>query len=133
MIGTNNAARRYGRRDRPGNHGDRRGAAEPAPEGEGPAAGRLPATVEKPERDGPGAAQAVNAKIARLDDGSHVQFLDIGKSFLNRDGTIPSEIMPDFLHLSREGLPDLGRRHGAHPLADARRAPMNRRRWATAH
>jgi len=47
--------------------------------------------------------QAVNAKIARLDDGSHVKFLDIGQSFLNEDGTISREIMPDFLHLSRKG------------------------------
>jgi lysophospholipase L1-like esterase len=47
--------------------------------------------------------QAVNAKVARLDDGSHVKFLDIGKSFLNEDGTISREIMPDFLHLSRKG------------------------------
>lgn len=47
--------------------------------------------------------QAVNAKIARLDDGSHVKFLDIGKAFLNEDGTISPEIMPDYLHLSRKG------------------------------
>jgi beta-glucosidase len=47
--------------------------------------------------------QAVNAKIARLDDGSHVKFLDIGKNFLNEDGTISREIMPDYLHLSRKG------------------------------
>src|SRR6185312_3578540 len=46
---------------------------------------------------------SVNAKIAHLDDGSHVKFLDIGKSFLNEDGTISREIMPDFLHLSRKG------------------------------
>jgi lysophospholipase L1-like esterase len=47
--------------------------------------------------------QAVNAKIARLDDGSHVKYLDIGKAFLNEDGTISPEIMPDFLHLTRKG------------------------------
>ena len=34
---------------------------------------------------------------------SHVKFLDIGKSFLNKDGTISREIMPDFLHLSGKG------------------------------
>jgi len=45
----------------------------------------------------------VNAKIAKLDDGAHVKFLDIGKSFLNEDGTISREIMPDFLHLSAKG------------------------------
>jgi lysophospholipase L1-like esterase len=47
--------------------------------------------------------QAVNTKIAGLDDGSHVKFLDIGKAFLNQDGTISPEIMPDYLHLTRKG------------------------------
>ena len=47
--------------------------------------------------------QAVNAKIARLDDGSHVKYLDIGKAFLNEDGTISPEVMPDFLHLTGKG------------------------------
>src|SRR5262249_27233420 len=44
--------------------------------------------------------EAVNAQIARLDDGAHVKFLDIGKAFLSPDGTLSREIMPDFLHLS---------------------------------
>jgi lysophospholipase L1-like esterase len=47
--------------------------------------------------------KAINEKIARLDDGSHVQFLDIGKSFLNADGSISPEVMPDSLHLSTKG------------------------------
>jgi lysophospholipase L1-like esterase len=47
--------------------------------------------------------KSVNQKIARLDDGSHVKFLDIGKAFLNEDGTISRDIMPDYLHLSRKG------------------------------
>ena len=47
--------------------------------------------------------KAVNERIAKLDDGSHVRFLDIGKAFLNEDDTISPEIMPDFLHLSRRG------------------------------
>ncbi len=64
--------------------------------------------------------KSVNEKIARLDDGSHVRYLDIGKAFLNDDGTISREIMPDYLHLSTQGLPDLGRRHGTDPLVDAR-------------
>jgi lysophospholipase L1-like esterase len=45
----------------------------------------------------------VNAAIAKLDDGSNVKYLDIGKAFLNGDGTISREIMPDYLHLSRKG------------------------------
>jgi lysophospholipase L1-like esterase len=46
---------------------------------------------------------AVNDKIARLDDGAYVRYLDISKSFLNPDGSISPEIMPDYLHLSTKG------------------------------
>ena len=45
----------------------------------------------------------MNEKIAKLDDGSNVHYLDIGKAFLNEDGTISNEIMPDYLHLSQKG------------------------------
>ncbi len=57
------------------------------------------------EKPNPGREKlaAVNAKIANLADGSNVWFLDIGKSFLNEDGTISRQIMPDFLHLSTRG------------------------------
>ena len=44
--------------------------------------------------------KSVNERIARLDDGAHVKFLDIGKAFLEADGTIAKEVMPDFLHLT---------------------------------
>lgn len=44
-----------------------------------------------------------NAALAKLDDGAHVRFLDIGPKFLADDGTIPLEIMPDQLHLSPAG------------------------------
>ncbi len=47
--------------------------------------------------------KSVNEKIARLDDGSHIRYLDIGKAFLNDDGTIATEVMPDSLHLSIKG------------------------------
>ncbi len=47
--------------------------------------------------------KSINETIAKLDDGSRVHYLDIGKAFLNPDGTISREIMPDFLHLSRKG------------------------------
>ncbi len=49
------------------------------------------------------ALKAVNEKIAKLDDGSHVRFLDIGAVFLNEDGTISREIMPDYIHLTSQG------------------------------
>ncbi len=45
----------------------------------------------------------VNRQIAKLDDGSNVTYLDIGKAFLNPDGTISKEVMPDFLHLTARG------------------------------
>ena len=46
---------------------------------------------------------AVNAQIAKLDDGKAVKYLDISKSFLQDDGTIARDVMPDFLHLSPKG------------------------------
>src|SRR5262245_59204974 len=46
----------------------------------------------------------VNAIIAKLDDnGKTVKYLDIGEKFLEKDGTLSREIMPDFLHLSPKG------------------------------
>ncbi|TDU72785.1 lysophospholipase L1-like esterase [Prosthecobacter fusiformis] len=45
----------------------------------------------------------VNAIIAKLDDGKNVHYLDIGDKFLQADGTLTKEIMPDFLHLSAAG------------------------------
>jgi len=47
--------------------------------------------------------RSVNEKIAKLDDGSHVKFLDISQAFVKPDGTISPNIMPDYLHLSRKG------------------------------
>lgn len=47
--------------------------------------------------------KSINQTIAKLDDGSRVHYLDIGASFLEKDGRISKEIMPDFLHLSRKG------------------------------
>ena len=46
---------------------------------------------------------AVNERIAMLDDGKMVKYLDISKSFLQDDGTIARDVMPDFLHLSPKG------------------------------
>lgn len=45
----------------------------------------------------------VNERIARLDDGKTLRFLDIGKVFVNDDGTITKDIMPDYLHLTLKG------------------------------
>ena len=45
----------------------------------------------------------VNEIIAKLDDGKNIHFLDIGDKFLQPDGSLTREIMPDFLHLSAAG------------------------------
>jgi lysophospholipase L1-like esterase len=47
--------------------------------------------------------KSVNLQIAKLDDGSNVHYLDLSRAFLNDDGTISKEIMPDYLHLSQRG------------------------------
>ena len=45
----------------------------------------------------------INALLPKLADGQNVFFLDIGKTFLQPDGTLSKDIMPDFLHLSPKG------------------------------
>jgi lysophospholipase L1-like esterase len=45
----------------------------------------------------------VNTAIAKLDDGKAVHYLDIGKVFMEADGSLSKDVMPDFLHLSGEG------------------------------
>ena len=45
----------------------------------------------------------VNSQISALDDGKTIRFLDLSAKFVNADGTISKEIMPDFLHLSPKG------------------------------
>ena len=45
----------------------------------------------------------INELIANLDDGEHVRFMDIGDDFLDADGTLSPEIMPDALHPNERG------------------------------
>jgi lysophospholipase L1-like esterase len=45
----------------------------------------------------------INGIISKLDDGQHVTYLDIGDKFLQPDGTLTADIMPDFLHPSAKG------------------------------
>jgi lysophospholipase L1-like esterase len=48
--------------------------------------------------------KAINEQIAKLDDGGKtVKYLDIGEKFLEADGTLPKEIMPDALHPNQKG------------------------------
>ena len=50
-----------------------------------------------PQREKNAQASALAAKIA---DGKVVHYLDIGDKFLEKDGTLTQEMMPDALHLS---------------------------------
>ncbi len=58
---------------------------------------------EKPDDDRRAKITAINASIAKLDDGQRIFFLPIGQKFVQPDGTISKKIMPDFLHLSPAG------------------------------
>ena len=44
-----------------------------------------------------------NKIFSKLDNGKHVHYLDIGPKFLEQNGTLTREIMPDLLHLSEKG------------------------------
>ncbi len=58
---------------------------------------------EKPDHPQRLQINEINAALARLHDGRHVHFLDINRIFLATDGTLPKEIMPDFLHPGAKG------------------------------
>ena len=45
----------------------------------------------------------INSNIAKMDDGKRVKYLDIGGKFLEPDGTMSKEVMPDFLHPNEKG------------------------------
>ena len=65
----------------------------------------FPRGEKEDPKTNPGRAknQAVNAIIAKLDDGKKVHFFDIGQKFLKPDGTLTVEIMKDRLHLTPLG------------------------------
>jgi lysophospholipase L1-like esterase len=47
--------------------------------------------------------EAANAIIGNLDDGQMIRFLNINNAFLNPDGVLPKDIMPDLLHPKEVG------------------------------
>ena len=47
--------------------------------------------------------EKANAIFKKLADDKYVHYLDIGQKFLEKDGTLTKEIMPDLLHLSEKG------------------------------
>ncbi len=53
-----------------------------------------------PQRQKNAKANEIAAKLA---DGKMIEYLDIGPKFLEADGTLTKEIMPDLLHLSQNG------------------------------
>ena len=46
---------------------------------------------------------AINAELAKMDNGNTIRFLDIGNQFLDANGKIPADVMPDQLHPSPKG------------------------------
>ena len=46
---------------------------------------------------------AANALLSKFDGHWNIRYLDIGNRFLEADGTLPKNIMPDLLHLSPAG------------------------------
>jgi lysophospholipase L1-like esterase len=47
--------------------------------------------------------QKINERIAKLDDGKWIKYLDIGQKFLDANGDLPKDVMPDFLHPNAKG------------------------------
>jgi lysophospholipase L1-like esterase len=47
--------------------------------------------------------KAINESLAKLDNGKSIRYLDIGAKFMESDGRLSPEIMPDALHLSEKG------------------------------
>ncbi len=45
----------------------------------------------------------VNQIIHKLADGQNVIWVDFGHKFINDQGQIPHDIMPDYLHLTQKG------------------------------
>ena len=50
-----------------------------------------------------GRINAINGRLAGLDDGKTVKYLDIGDKFLAADGSLPKDVMPDALHPNEKG------------------------------
>ena len=45
----------------------------------------------------------VNEEISKLNGKDNVTYLDIGDKFLDKDGNLSQEIMPDYLHPHEKG------------------------------
>lgn len=65
----------------------------------------LLAVFPRGAKDNPlrGEVDAINAEIAKLDDGKTTRYLDIGHVFLDAQGQIPYDVMLDGLHPTAKG------------------------------
>lgn len=116
MIGTNNTGH-VGREQKELNGAVYQCSAEQTAEGVKAILGRLEKKVPDakvlllgifPRGETPADAmrqqnEKTNAILATFADGKRVQYLDIGKTFLQPDGNLTREVMPDLLHLSEKG------------------------------
>ena len=59
---------------------------------------------EKPDAPVRAKVKAINAELAKLDDGKAIFVRDIGKVFLETDGTLSTAVSQDHLHLTEDGL-----------------------------
>ncbi len=60
--------------------------------------------------------EAINKALPKRHDGNRVVFLDIGNQFLDAEGNIPADVMPDLIHPSLKGY---------EIFADAIRQPLH--------
>lgn len=59
---------------------------------------------EKPDDQGRHRVEEINLALKGMFDGKeNVEIVDVGGIFLNEDGTLPKDLMPDFLHLNAKG------------------------------
>jgi lysophospholipase L1-like esterase len=49
------------------------------------------------------AVNEINAIICKLDNGNSIRYLDIGPKFIDAEGNIPKDVIPDALHPSTKG------------------------------
>lgn len=65
----------------------------------------LLAIFPRGEKPGPDREKLAKASelASRVADGDMVHYLDIGKHFLDGEGNIPKDVMPDFLHPNAKG------------------------------
>ena len=103
MIGTNNVGLQQSqgnRRRRPGHRGD---APHEAAARRRSCCWRSSPAGPTPRRPRARCSRKTNEIIAKLADDKNVFFLDIGPKFLDKDGNLPKDIMPDFLHPNAKG------------------------------